>query len=866
MTCSAGPAAGTLTAGRWHREPFASQPIRPRLPPRGGRGRPKGPPDPCPTDAGYLGPGTTEVPDADPLALLAAALASHQLGRGHACLDLDATLRNPGFALSLPPEGMETETVSGEPPPHPATLLAGLNLTTWRVALDHPDLVGTGPGGTPLVLAGPRLYLRRYWEYERAVSDLIQRRLADVPAEGTTLPLTTLRQILGHLFPPSAIDPDWQKIACALAARGAFSVITGGPGTGKTTTVVRLLALLQALALTAPAPGKTARPLRIRLAAPTGKAAARLNASIAGAVASLPLAELEHAGLANAATLRASIPLTVTTLHRLLGSRPDTRRLRHHAGNPLALDLLVIDEASMIDLEMMAAVLAALPTKARLILLGDKDQLASVEAGAVLGQLCQRAGGGHYTPATRDWLAAVTDVGTVRGEMEIPDHADRSDQLDHLAHGTPAVTVQPTALQPSHAGGEGAGEPAASAIHVTPGRGCERSLLANPGLANPGLDDLIDPAGTDLDQAVVMLRHSHRFAADSGIGQLAAAVNAGRATAVGDLWARGHRDLALVVIAATVHTPSPQPSPGGGEGAGTSAACAAEVPLGGEGPERIPIRNKTERSSAPPETTHTQKDGTDPYQNAAFRQLLIWGRTATPPGPREPTASLPTGDASNALPPRVGYRHFLEVLQHRRPPPGAVAEHYDDWARAVLAAQGQFQVLCALRRGPWGVAGLNETIARLLWEAGLIPASHGWYLGRPVLVTRNDYALGLMNGDIGVTLARPAAAGEPERLRVAFPAGDGQQGIKWVLPSRLQAVETVFALTVHKSQGSEFTHAALVLPDKPSPILTRELLYTGITRARHYFTLVRPGDERVLEQAVERRVLRASGLLLAEGE
>ena len=361
-----------------------------------------------------------------------------------------------------------------------------------------------------------------------------------------------------------------------------------------------------------------------------------------------------------------------------------------------------------------------------------------------------------------------------------------------------------------------------------------------------------------------MLRHSHRFAADSGIGQLAAAVNAGRATAVGDLWARGHRDLALVVIAATVHTPSPQPSPGGGEGAGTSAACAAEVPLGGEGPERIPIRNKTERSSAPPETTHTQKDGTDPYQNAAFRQLLIWGRTATPPGPREPTASLPTWDASNALPPRVGYRHFLEVLQHRRPPPGAVAEHYDDWARAVLAAQGQFQVLCALRRGPWGVAGLNETIARLLREAGLIPASHGWYLGRPVLVTRNDYALGLMNGDIGVTLARPAAAGEPERPRVAFPAGDGQQGIRWVLPSRLQAVETVFALTVHKSQGSEFTHAALVLPDKPSPILTRELLYTGITRARHYFTLVRPGDERVLEQAVERRVLRASGLLAGQ--
>lgn len=224
-------------------------------------------------------------------------------------------------------------------------------------------------------------------------------------------------------------------------------------------------------------------------------------------------------------------------------------------------------------------------------------------------------------------------------------------------------------------------------------------------------------------------------------------------------------------------------------------------------------------------------------------------------------ATLPLDEGANARPPRVGYRYYLEVLRQERPPAGAAAEHYDDWARAVLAAQGQFQILCALRRGPWGVAGLNETIPRLLREAGLITASSGWYLGRPVLVTRNDYALGLMNGDIGVTLARPAAASEPERLRVAFPAGDGRQGIRWVLPSRLQAVETVFALTVHKSQGSEFTHAALVLPDKPSPILTRELLYTGITRARHYFTLVRPGDERVLEQAIEWRVLRASGLL-----
>ncbi|MBP9605181.1 MAG: ATP-binding domain-containing protein, partial [Chromatiaceae bacterium] len=215
-------------------------------------------------------------------------------------------------------------------------------------------------------------------------------------------------------------------------------------------------------------------------------------------------------------------------------------------------------------------------------------------------------------------------------------------------------------------------------------------------------------------------------------------------------------------------------------------------------------------------------------------------------------------------PARLGYGHYLTLLRQGRPSPEAAPGAFDAWARTVLKAHGQFQMLCALRRGPWGVEGLNHWIAHTLLEAQLIDAGTGWYLGRPVLVTRNDYGLGLMNGDIGVTLVYPGAAGQGENLRVAFPAGDGQDSIKWVLPSRLQAVETVYALTVHKSQGSEFTHVALVLPEHPSPILTRELLYTGITRARHYFTLVRPGGEAVLDRAVQRQVLRASGLMADE--
>ena len=409
----------------------------------------------------------------------------------------------------------------------------------------------------------------------------------------------------------------------------------------------------------------------------------------------------------------------MTTLHRVLGTRPDSRRFRHDASNPLPVDVLVIDEASMVDLEMMAAVLDALPASARLILLGDKDQLASVEAGAVLGELCQRAGEGHYTPATRDWLQAAT------------------------------------------------------------GEQIEAAML--------------DAQGTALDQSVAMLRQSHRFSAESGIGQLAALVNAGDAAAVARIWTHGHADLALLVCSASDDT--------------------------------------------------------------SFKALVIDGE-----GGKAASAQLfgANGEPARA---RHGYRHYLETMHERQPDRHAGAEAFDAWAREVLEAHGEFQLLCALRRGPWGVEGLNKRVARLLQEEGLIAVRGEWYPGRPVLVTRNDYELGLMNGDIGITLELPGATPESTVLRVAFPAGDGAGGIRWVLPSRLQAVETVLALTVHKSQGSEFMHAALVLPDTFSPILTRELVYTGITRARAFLTLAIPEGKTVLERAVCAKVHRASGLM-----
>ncbi|HEY8585284.1 MAG TPA: exodeoxyribonuclease V subunit alpha [Rhodanobacter sp.] len=605
-----------------------------------------------------------------------AAVLSRQLADGHLCLDLDA---------------LDALADEQDWPPHWRKQLAA---THDRRPLSASPLLADGrdgmPANAPLVLDGPRLYLRRYWNHERHVALAIRERLQQaqpVPDQ--------LADELQRLFPHHASgQPDWPRIACALAARGAFTVITGGPGTGKTTTVVRLLGLLQSLHLR-----QHARPLRIRLAAPTGKAAARLNASIAAQLAQLDVDD----------ATRAAIPAQVETLHRLLGARPDTRRFRHDRANPMHVDVLVVDEASMIDLEMMSAVLSALPAAARLVLLGDKDQLSSVEAGAVLGDLCERAEAGHYSADTAHWLQSTL-----------------GDDIRAFVRGD----AQP------------------------------------------------------IDQQVAMLRHSHRFGATSGIGQLAHAVNAGDIERVQGLLGTPSDDLSW----------SPSAS---------SAQLAALAINGG-------------------------------------------------------------GRFSHHEPPdwACGYRHYLEHLQQSRPDPAADAAAHDDWARGVLQAFNRFQLLCALRRGPYGVDGLNQLITEALHSAGLIDSSSVWYEGRPVMVTRNDYSLGLANGDVGICLRTPDANGRL-RLAVAFladaatPTGTPTR-IRHVLPSRLGEVATTFAMTVHKSQGSEFEHTALVLPNAMNPVLTRELLYTGITRARRWFSLL--GSAAIIAEASARRTRRYSGL------
>ena len=631
-------------------------------------------------------------PTAEPLVLLAIALTSHQLGHGHICLDLSSLLRDPELTLLLPPEGQK-----GEQQLLPSQLLSAVRLADWQAALQRSALLyQEHTTAAPLVLIDDRLYLYRYWRYEINVAQhLVQRVSASMPLA------EDFPQRLGELFSDPLVvngqrHTDWQKVACAMAAQGQLTLITGGPGTGKTTTVVRLLALLQHSAL------HSSHALRIQLAAPTGKAAARLTESIGEQVNSLPVEQ----------TVKDSIPTEVTTLHRLLGSLPGTRHFRHNSTNPLIVDVLVIDEASMIDLEMMHNVLNALPDHARLILLGDKDQLASVEAGSVLGDLCTDAEYAYYTTHTQQ-------------------------QLEQLCN---------------------------EALHAESWRvgDAKQHLLA---------------------QRTVMLRHSRRFGSESGIGQLARAVNQGDQHGAWQLLQKPSQDIEYVLL-------------------------------------------------------------TD--SNAArFDSLLL--------GDNQPGAA-------------AGYAYYLQLLKELRP---ALERPLSDdcwqqWASSVLSAFDQFRVLCALREGAFGVSGLNERASQVLHSKGLIQCNQEWYEGRPVIVTQNDYSLGLMNGDIGIALWLPnntaVTAGEPERvLRVAFPKNDGQGGMRFVLPSRLTAVDTVFAMTVHKSQGSEFSHTVLVLPDRLNPVLTKELLYTGITRARTKFTLIEC-QAGIFYSSVLRRVERTSGL------
>ncbi len=531
-----------------------------------------------------------------------------------------------------------------------------------RQALLASGMVGTpqAPDGRPLILdSDGRLYLHRYFDYERRLA----RCLMEPAPAGTGATAGSVQGLLDRLFAANAQRlgdrPDWQKIATALALEQRLTIISGGPGTGKTTTVVDLLACALA----------GSPECRIRLAAPTGKAAARMLEAIRNAAAHLP------------GDLRGRLPAESFTVHRLLGVLPDSGEFRHHAGNPLPVDLLVVDEASMLDLALATKLIEAVPPEGRLVLLGDKDQLAAVESGAVFAELSADP---TLTTACVKRLSSITGIPAARIE--------------------PGAPVRPTCLN----------------------------------------------------DHVVWLTENFRFAKESGIGRLAAYVNAGEAESAIDLL----------------------------------------------------------RSATAP--------------------ALGWIEDAHPaPGP----ASL---EAISG-----GVAGYLEAARAELTDKGALFD-----------ALGRFRVLCAEREGARGVVEINRFVGRhfrRMLDHPLDPGGRSeWYPGRPVMVLRNDYVLKLFNGDVGIALPDATAT-----LMVYFP--DRDDGFRAVAPLRLPEHETAFATTVHKAQGSEFDRVLLMLPAEPNRVVTRELLYTAVTRSRSAVTIV--GGAEVVAKAIISPTRRYSGLM-----
>ncbi len=524
-----------------------------------------------------------------------------------------------------------------------------------------------------------RLYLYRYYAYERRLADNLRRRAG----RSATTADATIGDRLAQLFAANRARlgerVDWQRLAVALAWRNRLTIISGGPGTGKTRSIAALLACLL----------DEQPDRRVALAAPTGKAAARMLEALRHSAATLPM------------TLQQRLPREAYTVHRLLGASDAPGRFRHHADNLLPIDTLIVDEASMLDLALACQLFDAVPMQARVILLGDKDQLSAVEAGAVFAEL-------SADPTLS--AACVADLAALSGTP-------------------PAAIIPPPPLHP-----------------------------------------------TPLADSVLWLNESHRFSQNSGIGRLAAEINAGHGAAACDWLARAD-DASLRWL--EDHVPT--------------------------GSDRLP---------------------------AALRQAML-------------DAYAPYFDA---------------VVERLRLAENDAA----DGERAIFAAFDRFRVLCALRAGARGVVAVNRWLENQLHQrlARAAPSSlsdapspHSpWYPGRPVMVLRNDPLQRLFNGDVGLCL--PDENGE---LSVCFPAADGR--FRRIAPARLPEHETAFAITVHKSQGSEFASLLLLLPEagQGESLLTRELLYTGITRAAQQVSIA--ASRQVLIDACAKRSLRRSGLL-----
>ena len=544
---------------------------------------------------------------------IAAALVSYWTERGHICINLlDFADKPLHDCLELKDQKNKEH-------------LLFPTLENWTEKLRNSGVVGEPGEKKPLILdTKNRLYLYRYHQYETILlNHLIYRSQSEISG----LYLSGLSQFLEKLF---ATEPkhSLQRQAVESAIHKKLCIVSGGPGTGKTTVAAKIIAALIHVSESTPL---------IHLTAPTGKAAQRLQESLNEAKQNLDCPK----------EIISAMPGEAMTIHRLLKPKYQSPYFKHDYDNPLSSDVVVVDEASMIDLALMSKLVSALRRESRLIILGDKDQLASVDPGAILGDICR---------------------------------------------------------QSKH---------------------------------------------SSLKSCMINLKKNYRFGESSGIYKAAQAVNAGES------------DNALSIIKNALYTDI------------------------------------------------SWKD----YQDIGHIKAAL----------------------AEKIPLQSKYLSF-QSNPHK-----------------ALMALNTFRILCAVRKGPFGVERLNRLIAEILASKGLIQTNRRWYHGRPIMITKNDHGIGLYNGDVGLILRYR----EDQNVLKAFFIGPDNQ-LKKFLPARLPEHETVFAMTVNKSQGSEFEHVLMVLPDKLSKVLTRELVYTGITRARKSIEIW--GTQTTFTVAVSNKTYRQSGL------
>jgi len=627
-----------------------------------------------------------------------------------------------------------------------------------RAALEAgrwPGLVGgEGDGYRPLVHVRDRdaryLYFQRYFQMEKRVKEALEARFrhgdqAPGAAPEADALRSCIRQVLEGLPVRMGREPqrlnDPQKAALCLCLLKDFVLVSGGPGTGKTSIVVTLLRCLARDPLRVPLE-------RIRLAAPTGRAANRMLESVRTQLASIE----GYPGLPADHPDKRLRHVRAETLHRMLRYSPSRGAFVHHAGNPLPVDAVVVDEVSMVDVSLMAALLQAIPAGARIIFLGDRHQLPSVEVGAVLPDL------------------------------------------------VPAVAAQ--------------GISAATAAAVARMVSMERPLDTAP-------------AASRLTDRVVLLEHSYRN--DEAVRRLAEAVNGGRA------------EEALALLRPLEVRFARVPGPGGG-GQEAGPAAGHEAVIGWPSRARPGPAAPGGRAGAPGPGVFWI-DAAPLRQAEVDRVVQGWARHQYLSGEE--------GEGGLADLVREAARG-LDLDD----PGGAPAR---DLLRRIFARVEASRILSPLRRGPAGTDGVNGCVGRFLCERFDPGRRDGLFAGMPVMVTRNDHVRQLYNGDIGIILR-----GRQGFYRAVFPRlQEASMGYAAHAIDALPPFEPAFAVTVHKSQGAEYDQVLLLLPPADAQarrhrMLTREILYTGITRTRH--AVVVCSSEDVLRGAIETGIEHESGI------